>query len=126
MELDELFDGNRVRDASLGLAKTVIREHDLNPVRMDYPEIHPKIWGMRYTLDAGYADYVIPNYGLPMMVFVSGEPMKQRMLELVREIAILVHYPAPDHWIDIVDDGMLWLKYDAEINNFPDKDGKSR
>mgnify|MGYP006284747067 CR=1 FL=1 len=92
IELDELFEGNRVREKYINVAKCVIRENDKNPRRTEYPEIHEKAWGSRYTFEAGYADYVLPNqkYEIPMMVLVSGEPMKEFILELVRDFALFV------------------------------------
>ena len=92
LELDELFDGNRVREKYIHVAKTGIRESDHNPRQTEYPEIHAKAWGYRYALQAGCADYVLPNstHGVPMMVIVDGDPMKRLILKLIRDLAIFL------------------------------------
>ena len=95
LKVDELFNENWVREKYINLAKTVIRENDKNPRRTEFPEIHEKAWGYRYTLDAGCADYILPNqkYTIPMMVRVDGEPMRNAIQKLVNDLAFFIETP---------------------------------
>jgi hypothetical protein len=90
IEMDELFEGNKVRDEFLHVGLCVVRENNKNPTEVKYPAIHKKAWGVRYSFPCGIADHVLPNsaYGIARMVLVDGDPMKKLILELVRELAI--------------------------------------
>lgn len=100
IEMHELFDGNTARTEYFHVALCVVRENNKNPSQAEYPKIHKKACGVRYTFPEGIADHVFPNsaYGIARVLIVDGEPMKEFILQLVRDFAIFK--PSLSRYID--------------------------
>ncbi len=100
VEMDELFNGDLVRDEYFHVALCVLRENDKNAHTISYPGKYESVWRIRYTFPEGLAHHLItptPN-GCRREVMVNGEPMKNLVLRLVRELAIFS--PSLERYID--------------------------